>query len=320
MSPKTSGSEVRSSLGGAGWQPRDATHADEVAAGAVWTRCGYRSEVAPLQAVLLARPPDSLGAVTDPGRHLMRSKVDLSALREQADGIGAAFARHGVEVLMAQPPPEAPPNVIFMRDLFLMTPAGAVIGRPAAAQRAGEERHAAAALAVAGIPILATVAGRGSFEGADALWIAEDTVLLGVGFRTGTEGAATVARVLAEQGVRVVTAPLAAGVQHLLGAVVPVAHRLAAVRSSAVGTELREVLAKHGYRLIELPDDADMLDARGMNLVTLAPGHVLMPGGAPGLRSRLAEAGVHADEVDVSEYLNADGALGCLTGIVRRQC
>ncbi|GAA3737086.1 dimethylarginine dimethylaminohydrolase family protein [Micromonospora maritima] len=319
MDLKPTGSE-RSSLGGAGWEPRLAEHADEVSGGLVWARCGLRSEVAPLEAVLVARPPDSLGAVADAATQLMRAPVDLDAIRRQADGIAAAFDRHGVDVLVAEPPPTAPPNVIFMRDLFFMTPAGAVVGRTAARQRAGEERYAAEALSAAGVPILATVTGQAHFEGADALWIADDTVLLGLGFRTDDGGARVVGRVLGEQGVRTVSAPLGRGAQHLLGVVVPLDDRLAAVRSAAAGPELRALLDRYGYRLIELTDDADMLDARGMNLVTLAPGHVLMPSGAPGIRARLVAAGVRVDEVDVGEYLNADGGLGCLTGIVRRRC
>ena len=319
MDLRTTGSE-RSSLGGSGWQPRPGRHADDVRAGVVWARCGHRSEVAPLEAVLIARPPDSLGAVADVRDQLMRAPVDLTAIRAQADGIAAAFTRHGVEVLVAEPPAAAPPNVIFMRDLFLMTPQGAVIGRTAARQRAGEERYAAAALAAAGVPILATVTGDAHFEGADALWIDDDTVLLGVGFRTDRAGAGVVARVLADQGARCVPAPLGPGVQHLLGAFVPIDDRLAAVRSAVAGPELRDVLGRYGYRLIELPDDAGMLDARGMNFVTLAPGHVLMPAGAPVIRARLEAAGVRVDEVDVSQYVHADGGLGCLTGIVRRRC
>jgi N-dimethylarginine dimethylaminohydrolase len=250
----------------------------------------------------------------------MRAPVDLAMIRRQAGGIAEAFGRHGVEVLVAETPAEAPPNVIFMRDLFLMTPQGAVIGRTAARQRAGEERYAAQALAAAGVPILATVTGDAHFEGADALWIADDTVLLGVGFRTDPAGAAAVERVLADQGVRCVSAPLGPGVQHLLGAFVPIDDRLAALRSAVAGPELRDVLDRYGYRLIEMPEDPGMLDARGMNFVTLAPGHVLMPAGAPAVRARLEEAGVEVDEVDVSQYVHADGGLGCLTGIVRRRC
>jgi N-dimethylarginine dimethylaminohydrolase len=317
--PMTPGSEQPSSLGGTGWQPRTGSHREELAAGLAWRPCGYTSEVARLLDVMVTVPPASIGAGGDARARLMREPVDLAAISAQADGLIAAFRRYGVTVHLARPPDDAPPNVVFMRDLFLMTPEGAIVGRAASVQRAGEERYAAEALAAAGFPILATVTGRATFEGADALWLDADTVVVGVGFRTNAAGARAVTRVLAEQGVAVRTVPLGPGVQHLLGAVVPVADRLAAVHAAAAGPPLRAVLGDLGYRLIEVPADAELLTARGMNLVTLEPGRVLMPTSAPTIRRRLETAGVAVEEVEVGEYVKADGALGCLTGIVRRQ-
>ncbi|MET9704094.1 hypothetical protein [Streptomyces griseus] len=125
-----------------------ASHAEEVAAGAVWTPCGYRSETAALRSVLLVRPPDSVGAVRRPGASLMVGPVDLPAMRAQCDALADRLRDDEVEVHLAAP--EASPNVVFARDLFWMTPAGAVLARMASAQRAGEERHAALALAGAG--------------------------------------------------------------------------------------------------------------------------------------------------------------------------
>src|SRR5204863_9166868 len=134
--------------------------------GRLGRRCGYRSEVAPLREVLLGWPPDSLGDIADPAGQLMTARIDLGVLRAQAEEVAEAYWRHGVEVLVAAPGGDVPPNFVFMRDLFFMTPAGAVLARTASAQRAGEERYAARALADAGYPILATVAGTATFEGA----------------------------------------------------------------------------------------------------------------------------------------------------------
>jgi N-dimethylarginine dimethylaminohydrolase len=63
------------------------------------------------------------------------------------------------------------PNLIFMRDLFLMTPEGVLLGRPASTVRAGEERWAQLGLARAGVPLVGAIRGVGSFEVADALWV-----------------------------------------------------------------------------------------------------------------------------------------------------
>jgi N-dimethylarginine dimethylaminohydrolase len=307
-----------STLGGPGWLPRTASHAEEVRRGQLWRPCGYRSEVDSLRTVLLGWPPDSLGTIRDPAAQLMSDRVDLPALRRQTERLESVYREHGVRVVTARPAGMVPPNFLFMRDLFFMTPEGAVVGRMASTQRAGEERYAARALAGPGYPILATVAGTATFEGADALWLDRHTVLVATGFRTNAAGADVVRRVLAEQGVRVVTTRLGAGVQHLLGMLTPLDERLAALHGGAATDELRTLLRAHDYRVIELPPDEELCSARGMNLVALAPGRVLMPTGAPTMRRRFASAGVTVEEVEVSEYVKAAGGLGCITGIVWR--
>jgi N-dimethylarginine dimethylaminohydrolase len=274
--------------------------------------------VAPLRVVLLAVPPARIEAVEDPGGLLMNDGVDLATIRAQADALASAYREEGVTVHLARVPDDVSPNIVFMRDLFFMTPAGALVSRMASAQRAGEERHAAAALAAAGVPILRTVTGTAVFEGADALWLDDRTVVVGTGFRTDTAGAAQLRDALADQGVSVAEVPLGPGVQHLLGSFVPLSERRAAVNPAAVSPELRSLLDDRGYRLIEFEPDEEVVGARGLNLVTLAPGRVLMPAGAPGVRRRLEAADVTVREVDVGEYVKAAGGVGCVTGIVHR--
>ncbi|MGW1146190.1 dimethylarginine dimethylaminohydrolase family protein [Streptomyces sp. NPDC002454] len=310
--------EPPSTLGGRGWVPRGYDHRAEVTAGRIWSRCGYRSEVAPLRAVSLARPPESFAAVTDPQAHLMDAAVDLGRLRAQTDALVATYRAHGVTVRLAEPPAHCPPNAVFQRDLFLVTPEGAVLGRTASAQRAGEERYAAVALAGAGIPILHTVRGGATFEGADALWVDDRTLLVGSGFRTNGAGVHAVREVLREQGAEVVPVPLGPGVQHLLGAFVPVDHRRALVYAPAAGDRLGEVLRARGYEVLEFGPDEEVVQRRSLNLVTLAPGRVLMPAGCPHTRRRLEAAGIEVAEAEVDEYVKAAGALGCLTGILHR--
>ncbi|MFA1538094.1 dimethylarginine dimethylaminohydrolase family protein [Actinomadura monticuli] len=307
-----------STLGGRGWAGRPATHGGDVSAGVIWLRCGQRSETGALRRVLLARPPRSLGLIEDHARALVLDRVDVAAMRAQTDDIAASYERNGVTVHVADVPETAPPNIVFMRDLFFMTADGAVLGRMASAARSGEERHAAAALAGLGVPILRTVAGAATFEGADALWLAPDSVVVGTGFRTNLAAVRQLREVLREQGVRVRMVPLPAGVQHLLGVVVPLGRGLAAVHSAAAGAGLRTILRAHGLTPVEIPPCPDLLDARGMNLVPLEPGRVLMPAGAPVVRDALAAEGVHTEEVAIGEYVKAAGGIGCLTGILCR--
>jgi N-dimethylarginine dimethylaminohydrolase len=318
MAMSTAGPDIPSTLGGNGWRPRASSHADEVSGGRIWSRCGYRCEVDRLRAVLLAWPPDSLGNLSSPRDQLMAERVDPLAMRAQAGAVADAFHRNGVEVHLARPAWGAPPNVIFMRDLFFMTPEGAIVARTASAQRAGEERHAAEALASAGFPILCTVSGLATFEGADALWLADSVVMVAVGFRTNRAGAAIVRGVLSDQRISTIAVELGPGVQHLLGAVMFLDRSLAAVHPRGATGRLRGLLREHGVRLIDLAPDDELEKGKAMNLVALAPRRVLMPAGNPRMRGRLEAEGVSVEEVDVGEYAKAAGGLGCLTGILRR--
>lgn len=314
-----SGAERHSSVGGQGWVPRTRSHLQEVAAGQVWARCGCGSEAGRLRAVLLAWPPDSVEDVARPGDSLMVARPRLDRMRAEMAAVITYYRSHDIEVHVAGVPSTAPPNVVFMRDLFLMTRAGAIVGRAASAQRAGEERHAAAALAGAGIPIVATTTGDATFEGADALWLAPDCVLLGTGFRTNGAGERLVRAVLRDQGVSVVSAALPAGVQHLLGAVCIAGDDVAAVHAAVTTPAIRGVLAERGYRLVEMPPDRALLQGRGMNFVAMAPSHVVMPAGCAPIRHRLRDAGVDVDELPVDEFVAAAGGLACMTGILHRE-
>lgn len=312
------GSERSATLGGPGWKPRLSVHRDEFGPGRPWTACGYRSETGPLRSVLLARPPDSVRAIADPASALFDRQVDVGRMRAQADLVADAYRGAGVQVHLADPGPLAPPNVVFLRDLFFSTPEGAVIGRTATAQRSGEERYAAAALAALGIPILRTVTGGATFECADALWLDPATVVVGVGFRTSRAGAAVLAEVLEPQGATVIPVPLGPGVQHLLGSLVFLDRDLVALASWASGPELRWLLRDRGYRAIELEPTPEVVTGRGMNVVALSPGRVLMPAGADGVWRRFRSEGIDVVRVEVGEYLAAAGGVGCLTGILHR--
>ena len=101
---------------------------------------------------------------------------------------------------------------------MFMTPEGAIVTRPASTVRAGEERLVAEALASAGVPILMSVHGSGTFEGADAIWVDQDLCFVAEGLRTNEEGANQVERMLREIGVaNVVRVGLPHGAMHLDG-------------------------------------------------------------------------------------------------------
>ena len=309
----------QATFGGPGWSPRELSHAAEVAAGDLWGPCGVRSEWAPLRAVALATPGDRLGDVADPDSLLLLEAPDLDVMRGQTSAAVRFYEGRGIRVHLLQADEPAPPNLIFMRDLFFMTPEGAILGRMAGAVRAGEERFAAQALSAAGVPILATVRGEGLFEGADALWLDGDTVLIGVGFRTNEAGADQVEGVLADQGISLLRVPLPKGPQHLLGAVNRVDEDLAVALEERLTPQITTVLSERGVKLVTIPEGLEGPGNWGVNFVTLGPRSVVMPAGYPRTRELLETHGVDTSAIEVSEYLKAAGGPGCFTGILHRR-
>jgi arginine deiminase len=307
---------VPAAYGGAGWRGRDTALSEEL--GGLWGACGVTSEWARLEAVLLHRPGPELAAVEDADASLMVEPPVLGRAQAQHDALAAAYRDAGVAVAYVDPPSLPPPNLMYVADLFVMTPEGAILGRPASSVRAGEERWVQRRLAELGVPIVRAVGGRGTFEGADAMWLDPNTVLLGVRLRTNRDGAAQVAAVLESMGVTAIVVEMPAGTMHLMGQLRIVDRDLAYYWEGRFGDEGIEALEARGYQALPVPDNQEAERDFALNFVTLGPREILMPTGCPVSQAAYEAQGITCRTVDVSEIVKAAGGIGCLSGILRR--
>lgn len=304
--------------GGDGWSPRVNSLSQEL--GDVWGSCGISSEWAPLKSVLLHRPGPELNAsASNPNGVQMIEPLDLNRAREQHDGIAEAYRSVGVTVHYVDPPGQATPNQMFVADLMFMTPEGAILARPASTVRAGEERQVARRLAGLGIPIIRSVRGTGTFEGADAAWINPKTVILGRGLRTNDEGARQVTSTLNEMGVEVIQVDLAFGSMHLMGMLRFADADLVIAWPRRFVHRGVEALKNHGYQVAYIPDEAEASRNKGFNSVTLGPRKILTAANNPTTEAFYEELGITCHTVPVDELGKAAGAIGCLSGIVERE-
>ena len=303
--------------GGAGWSPRATSLRQEI--GTVWGPCGVATEWAPLRAVLLHRPGAELEAIADPDEAQMLAPLDAGRAREQHDALAQAFRDAGVAVHYVEPDDVPPPNLMFLADLMFTTPEGAILGRPASTVRAGEERFVARRLADLAIPILRSVRGSGTFEGADAAWVDPGTVLLATALRTNAEGAAQVMALLQEMGVQVLPVGLPYGSMHLMGVLRFFDRDLAVAWPGRVPYAAVAALRARGYTVLFLPDEREAVHGMALNFVTLGPRRILMAAGNPVTQAFYEAAGVACQAVVVDELLKAAGGIGCLTGILERE-
>ena len=308
---------VSTAYGGGVWSPRLASMRDDMAE--AWGDWGVSSECGRLHAVLLRRPGPELDAIEDFDAVQMRAGLDPDLARRQHDALAAAYRACGVEVYYAERGRIDKPNSMFVRDLMLMTPEGAIVTRPASTVRAGEERLVAEALARAGVPILMTVHGGGTFEGADVAWVDRDLCFLAEGLRTNEEGANQVERMLREIGVRdVVRVGLPYGAMHLDGLLALVDRDLAVVWPRRTPFKVVQTLRARGFRFIEVEDEAETQACLPMNGVAVAPGEIVVPAGGTTMLARYAEAGVVCHVVEVGELIKAGGGIHCMTGFLKR--
>ncbi len=308
---------LKAAYGGSGWSPRTAALSQEI--GQVWGACGVQSEWARLKAVLLHGPGAELEELTDPNEAQMLASLDPTRVRQQHDALAKAYQDAGIAVHYVEPDGTPPPNLMFVADLMFMTPEGAILGRPASTVRAGEERFVAQRLASLGIPILRSVRGTGTFEGADAAWIDPETVLLATGLRTNAEGAAQVTSLLHEMGAGVVLVGLPYGAMHLMGQLRFADRDLAIGWPGRVPYAAVEALRARGYTVLILPSEVEAVRGFALNFVTLGPRRILMAEGNPITQAFYQDAGITCHTVEVDELLKAAGGIGCLTGILERE-
>jgi len=255
---------------------------------------------------------------SDPDPVQMLAPVDPERAACQHDGLSASYREAGVEVHLVEPALAPPPNLLFVADLLFMTPEGAILARPASTVRAGEERILAARIAALGVPILRSIRGSGTFEGADAAWIGPRDVLLGRGPRTNAEGAAQVAAILSETGVRVHMTDLHPDTMHLMGQLRFLASDLVLSWKQRMDPGAIALLESSGFEVLDIPSEDEAISGFALNLVTLGPRSVLMASGNPVTRSFLDARGVVCREVQVDELARAAGGIACMTGILER--
>ena len=224
--------------------------------------------------------------------------ADPVLMRTQHDAYVRALESFGVSITLLEAD-ERFPDGCFVEDTAVVTPASAVLTRPGAPSRRGEEIEIEPLLA--GHREVRRITAPGCVDGGDIV-VTGDRVLIGLSARTNRDGAAQLARILEADGMICRTVPVAGGlhlkshVNHMGG------DRLLVSRAYAARDELAE------FEHIVLPDGEEYagnslhIDAR-----------VLVPAGFPLTCELLERNGFSPVPLDVSEFRKMDGGLTCLS-------
>ena len=217
---------------------------------------------------------------------------------EQFDAYVAVLMGLGLDVTVMEALPGFP-DAHFVEDTAVMTAEAAVIGRPGAPARDGEQGPMSEVLAER--RPLHVITAPGTLDGGDVLQIGSH-FLIGLSDRTNEEGARQLGAVVTAEGGTWEPVPVAAGL-HLKSSV------------NAVGPETLLVTRDFadrpqfaGYRRIVVPAGEEY--AANTLLIN---GTLIMPAGYPATRRLLEEFCMGIIELDTGEFRRMDGGMTCLS-------
>jgi N-dimethylarginine dimethylaminohydrolase len=243
-----------------------------------------------------------------------RANPDLVAAAAEHETFSSLLEEAGAEVVVSRHDP-GNPDAMYTYDPVLVGREGAVLLRPGKEARRGEPGALAPVLESAGVPVAAEIQSPALVEGGDTVWLDEETLLVGIGYRTTEDAVGELAR--AFPGVEVLAFDLPhwngdAEVLHLMSFFSPLDRDLAVVYPRLAPVRLLRLLADRGIAVVEVPDEE--FESQGSNVLALGPRRALALEGNDETRRRMERAGVdvvtyRGDEIS----RKGDGGPTCLT-------
>lgn len=300
---------------------------------AMWGRWGAQG-IGRLRKVMLTPPSECEVRpvfAEEPAYYRMyqRRLPDLRILERQFEQYVAALKGEGVEVLMLDPPaladavgPYGFQRIFTTPSEVLVTSAGAIIPRMASSgYLAGREKRWAQYLMSMGCPILFSIHGKGVGEIGAGAWLDDRHYVYAEGVTANREGLRQLQWVLESIGVELYVAHSpgyvdlwdfpAGGVSHLDMMLGVADLGLAIVYPAMLNWATIRYLRELKFRLIEVPPEEYV--QYGCNILTLAPGKVVIPAAAKQTIAALRREGVECLDLDLSQSSTGLGGPHCVT-------
>ena len=270
-----------------------------------------------LERVLVRPPlPTDMGHVE---RYGWSGVPDAAAAAAEHEELRELLASAGAEVILSEHDP-GNPDAIYVYDPVLIGNGGAALLRPGKEGRLGEPAGIGASLEAVGVPIASQMDAPATAEGGDTVWLDEETLLVGHGYRTGTAGIAALRSAFPAVDVIALDLPHWVGaseVMHLMSLISPLDRDLALVYPRIAPVRLMELLAARGIEVVEVPDEE--FESMGSNVLALGPRLALALEGNDETRRRLERAGVEVVTYRGDHISRlGDGGPTCLTRPVLR--
>jgi N-dimethylarginine dimethylaminohydrolase len=275
---------------------------------------GAQSETGRLRRVLLKPPAAAFGdaqRIDREWRDLGYAAPPLLARAIDEHARFTALLRAAGAQVCELPPDEGTGlDSLYARDSTVTSAHGVILCHMGKAARRGEPRAVADALEALDIPVRGAIAGPGTLEGGDVIWLDARTVVAGRGYRSNDEGIRQLRALLADEIEELIVVPLPhwhgpGECLHLMSLISPVDLDLAVVYSPLLSVPFRETLLARGIRLVEVPE-AELV-TQGTNVLALGPRHCVMLAGNPQTRHALERAGCRVETFEGDDICHKGG-------------
>jgi len=211
---------------------------------------------------------------------------------------------------------------IYTHDSVKVTRHGAIYFPMGKKLRTPETRAMQSYLESIEIKTLGHIKGKGKMEGGDIVWLDDQTVAIGLGYRTNKEGIDQF-KVLTHDFIKeifIIPLPHAEGPDaclHLMSLISMIDHDLAVVYLKYMPVFFKEILESRGITLIDVSDEE--YNRLGSNVLAIAPRECIMMQGNPEIQNKLKKLGAEVHLYPGLELsLKGTGGPTCLTQIIYR--
>ncbi|MGE7985855.1 dimethylarginine dimethylaminohydrolase family protein [Lysinibacillus fusiformis] len=183
---------------------------------------------------------------------------------------------------------------LYAHDPVKFTPKGAILLKSGKKLRQPEASVYKAFLKDKGISIIGELTGDAVADGGDIVWLDDQTLAVGRGYRTNDEAIRQLKEMTAEMVDEFIVVQLPhdlgeAECLHLMSFISMVDKDLAVVHSRLMPVFFRQLLVERGIQLVEVPKEE--YDTLGCNVLALAPRVCVIPKGNTVTKQQLIEAG-----------------------------
>ncbi len=223
-------------------------------------------------------------------------KPDFVKALEQHSAYCDALTRCGLELIVLEAD-ERYPDGCFVEDTAIVTGEVAVITRPGAASRMGEEAEISRILSE--FRKTETVKLPGTLDGGDVLRV-ENHFYIGISGRTNREGARQLSAILSKYGYTTSEIEVGAGL-HLKSGIAYLR------KGNFISVEGFSKIAGSSGIII-----SDLEESYSANCLSVND-FLLIPKGFPKSKKEIVDLGYSIIELDMSEFRKMDGGLTCLS-------